>query len=129
MSAEIRIYVADLAAYNSGNLHGVWINATDELDDIQEKINQMLDESPIENSEEYAIHDFEGFNGYRLGEYEGIKEIQEIASFIEEYPEIGGELLDYCSDLEEAKKAMEENYTFTLPGLKFSTPSQRIIRG
>ena len=29
MSAEIRIYVADLAAYNNGKLHGVWIDATD----------------------------------------------------------------------------------------------------
>jgi len=110
MSAEIRIYVADLAAYNSGHLHGVWINATDELDDIQDQINTMLDESPIEDSEEYAIHDFEGFNGYRLGEYEGIKSVQEIASFIEEYPEIGGELLDHCADLEEARKAAEENH-------------------
>ena len=28
MSEEIRIYVADLAAYNNGKLHGVWIDAT-----------------------------------------------------------------------------------------------------
>ena len=27
MSEEIRIYVADLAAYNNGKLHGVWIDA------------------------------------------------------------------------------------------------------
>jgi hypothetical protein len=27
MSDEIRIYVADLAAYNAGHLHGVWIDA------------------------------------------------------------------------------------------------------
>lgn len=41
MSNEISIYVADLAAYNNGKLHGVWINATDDLDDIQEQVNRM----------------------------------------------------------------------------------------
>ena len=42
MSDEIRIYVADLAAYNTGHLHDVWINACDELDDIKAQINEML---------------------------------------------------------------------------------------
>ncbi len=69
MSAESRIYVADFGAYNSGHLHGVWINATDGLDDIKDQINTMLEESPVPDAEEYAIHDYEGFNGYRLGEY------------------------------------------------------------
>ncbi|WP_202940975.1 antirestriction protein ArdA [Alteromonas macleodii] len=31
MSEEISIYVADLAAYNNGILHGVWIDATQVL--------------------------------------------------------------------------------------------------
>ena len=42
MSEEIRIYVACLAAYNNGKLHGVWIDATDDIDDIQDQINDML---------------------------------------------------------------------------------------
>lgn len=45
MSEEIRIYVACLAAYNSGYLHGVWIDATAEIDDIQDQINSMLESS------------------------------------------------------------------------------------
>ena len=110
MSAEIRIYVACLAAYNGGRLHGVWIDATDELDDIQEQVNTMLKESPEPDAEEWAIHDYEGFGGYSVSEYSGFEELHNVASFIEEYPEIGGELLDHCSDIEEAKKAMEENY-------------------
>lgn len=110
MSEEIRIYVADLAAYNNGKLHGVWINATDELDEIQEQINLMLGSSPEGFAEEYAIHDYEGFNGYSVSEYEGMESVHDIACFIEEYPEMGGELLGYFSDIEEAKKAAEENY-------------------
>ncbi len=64
MCEEIRIYVACLAAYNNGKLHGAWIDATQDIDDIQEQVSQMLDESPEEDAEEYAIHDYEGYDGY-----------------------------------------------------------------
>jgi antirestriction protein len=103
MNNDIRIYVADLAAYNNGKLHGVWINATDDLDDIWNQVNQMLVESPEGFAEEYAIHDYEGFDGYALSEYEGLETVHKIACFIEEYPDFGG-------DLEEAQTAAEENY-------------------
>lgn len=110
MSNEIRIYVACLAAYNSGYLHGVWIDATEGVDDIQEQINSMLESSPVEDAEEYAIHDFEGYGSYRLSEYEGIESAHEIACFIEEHGEIAAELISHFSTLEEAQKAMEEDY-------------------
>jgi len=111
MSTDIRIYVADLAAYNNGKLHGVWINACDDLDDILNQINAMLASSPEGFSEEYAIHDHEGFNGYALDEYEGIEAAHKIACFIEEYPDFGGELLNnFSGDLDEAKTAAEDNY-------------------
>ncbi len=111
MSQEIRIYVADLSAYNNGKLHGVWIDATDDIDDIQDQINEMLENSPEEDSEEYAIHDYEGFDGYRLSEYEGIQSAHEIACFIDDNPELGGELLNHFGgDLEDAQKAIEEDY-------------------
>lgn len=110
MSEDIRIYVVDLAAYNNGKLHGVWINACDDLDDIWNQINEMLTNSPEPLAEEWAIHDFEGFGGYALSEYERIETVHEIACFIEQYPDFGGELLNYYSDLEEAKTAAEENY-------------------
>ncbi len=110
MSEEIRIYVADLAAYNAGHLHGVWIDATQELDDIQEQVDAMLAASPVEGAEEYAIHDFEGFDAYRLGEYEGLESAHQIACFIEEYPAFGSALLAHFNDLEQARKAAEEDY-------------------
>lgn len=109
-NAEINIYVACLAAYNNGKLHGCWIDATQELDEIQDQINSMLASSPEEDAEEYAIHDYEGFGSYSLGEYEGIDSAQEVACFIEEHGEIGAELLGYYSDIEDARKAIEESY-------------------
>ncbi len=110
MSNEIRIYMACLAAYNSGYLHGVWIDATGEVDDIQEQIDTMLESSPVEDAEEYAIHDFEGYGSYRLSEYEGIESAQEVACFIEEHGELGAELLGYYSDIDDARKAVDESY-------------------
>jgi antirestriction protein len=110
MSEEIQIYVADLAAYNSGILHGVFIDPTDDLDRIWEQIKEMLRISPVEDAEEYAIHDYEGFGGYKVSEYEGIEQVHEIACFIQEYPDFGAELLSYYSDLESARKVAEETY-------------------
>ena len=107
---EIRIYVADLAAYNNGHLHGVWIDATQALDDIHAQIESMLAASPIEAAEEYAIHDYEGFGDYRLGEYEGIEAVHEIACFIEEHPDFGAALLAHFGDVEQARKSADEDY-------------------
>lgn len=80
----LRIYVADLAAYNNGVLRGVWIDATD--DDIPEQIQAMLVDSP-EHSEEWAIHDYVGFAGIRLSESEDIERVHDLALAIEEYGE------------------------------------------
>jgi antirestriction protein len=110
MSNEIRIYAADLAAYNAGHLHGVWIDATLDITDIQDAINAMLKQSPVTGAEEYAIHDYEGFEGYNLGEYAGIDTAHEVACFIEEFPDFGGALLNNFSNTNEARKAAEEDY-------------------
>ncbi len=109
-SSEIRIYVADLAAYNAGHLHGVWIDATLNVDDIQDQINAMLAASPVEGAEEYAIHDYEGFGSYSLHEYAGIQSAHEVACFIEEWPAFGAALLEHMGSIEDARRAAEEDY-------------------
>lgn len=109
---EINIYVADLAAYNNGYLHGKWIDATEELSIIQEQINEILSRSPVADAEEYAVHDYEGFGSYSVGEYEGIEKLHEIACFIQERGDLAGELLaHFGGSLEDAQKALEENYS------------------
>ena len=108
--SEIRIYVADLAAYNAGILHGVWIDATDDLEDIHAQVGTMLAASPVGGAEEYAIHDHEGFGGYALSDYEGLESTHAIAGFIAEYPEMGGALLGHFGDLDEARRAAKEDY-------------------
>src|SRR5439155_5846786 len=82
---EARIYVASLADYNAGRLHGAWINAVQEPERIQAEIATMLERSHEPLAEEWAIHDYEGFTGIRLSEYESIERISQIANGIAEY--------------------------------------------
>jgi len=112
MCKEIRVYVADLAAYNNGMLHGVWVDSTLDIVDMQEQVSEMLKASPCEEvAEEYAIHDYEGFGGYSVSEYEGLESVHEVACFLGEHGEVAGDVLAHFGDnLEDARKALEENY-------------------
>lgn len=113
-----RIYVADLAAYNNGILHGQWLDASQDLDTLRDVINAMLESSPIPDAEEYAIHDYEGFYGYQVEEYSSIKTLHEIACFLEEHNALGGALLEHwCGDLEMVQTALEEDYYGTYESL------------
>jgi antirestriction protein len=112
---EIRIYVACLAAYNDGVLHGCWIDAEQEPDDISSGINAMLKASPIAGAEEYAIHDYEGFEGAPVSEYQGIESVAELAAFIAEHGVLGGKLVEYFNSLDEAREAIEDRMRCELP--------------
>ncbi|MCB1591203.1 MAG: antirestriction protein ArdA [Alphaproteobacteria bacterium] len=109
-NSEIKIYVACLASYNNGILHGRWIDATLGEEHIWEGIRAMLAESPIPEAEEYAIHDYEGFEGVSISEYEGIQVVAELAEFIDEYGPVAGRLIEYFGDIEDAKETMRERY-------------------
>ena len=109
-SESPRIYVACLAAYNNAILHGAWIDATQEPDDIMKDVQAMLKASPIPNAEEYAIHDYEGFEGITLSEWEGLEKVHTLASFVEEHGELGADLYSYYDDLDEAREALCDRY-------------------
>ena len=121
------IYVASLTDYNSGRLHGEWIDATQDPDDIFDDIQDMLARSPANRrrgvhvsvpapkpvAEEWAIHDFENFGGLNLSQYESIENISAVGQLIEEHGEMVGELVDYFGGLEyldDAREALEERF-------------------
>jgi antirestriction protein len=81
-----RIYVACLASYTAGILHGEWIDATD-ADVIREAIQEMLKGSPTAGAEEWAIHDYEGFGSIRLSEWEDVDRVAELGALIDEHGE------------------------------------------
>jgi antirestriction protein len=80
-----RIYVASLADYNAGRLHGVWLDAAQEVEDLHLRIGNMLAQSKEARAEEWAIHDFEDFNGLHLGEWEDLGHVSRVAKGIQEH--------------------------------------------
>ena len=103
-----RIYVACLAAYNAGCLHGAWITATTP-DEIWGEVRAMLAASPEPHCDEWAIHDYEGFEGASLSEYASFETVCELADFIAEHGELGGKVLrHFGDDLAEARAAFED---------------------
>lgn len=131
---EPRIYVADLAAYNAGKLHGTWIDLEfKDEDEIGEEIAELLRKSPCPNveidcpscegddpedcatckgsgtvpsAEEFAIHDHEGL-GDLVGEYSSISEIVELAQLISDHGDMARAAIDCSVSIEEAKERIE----------------------
>lgn len=89
------IYVASLADYVNGRLHGTWIDATIGADAIQHEIQAMLATSKEPAPEEWAIHDYENFGPLRLSEYESIERVADIAENIKEKGPAFAAWLDY----------------------------------
>lgn len=111
MTLEPRIYVADLAAYNAGMLHGRWIDATQDIESIRAEVLALLERSPVSDAEEYAIHSYEGFGDFSISEHEGLKSAHKKALFIKEHQELGAAVLNHwCGDIKQAKEALSEHY-------------------
>ena len=103
-----RIYVACLAAYNGGRLHGMWIDAT-EPDEIMEQVRAMLAASPEPDAEEWAIHDYEGFEGVPISEYASFDSVCALAAFITEHGALGAKVYrNFSEDLSQAEAAFED---------------------
>lgn len=84
---RLTIYVACLASYVAGRLHGVHLKlANMDWETVQEKIAEMLRTSPTPLAEEVAIHDDEWFP-FRVGEYANIKSLWEFAQGVGSLPE------------------------------------------
>lgn len=99
-----------LASCNNSILHGVWIDATQNVEDIQGQISAMLRASSIRGPEQYAIHDYEGFEEVAIGEYQGIDSVVKIAAFIEERGTLGSKLINHFGDVKGAQEALDNQY-------------------
>ena len=80
-----RIYLADLAAYTHGRLHGRWVDAARDARELQADVDALLAASPIAGAEEVAIHDHADFTGYPLGEHESLAFVSRLATGIAEH--------------------------------------------
>ena len=105
-----RIYVACLSAWSYRHDHGVWLDASQDLKILRNAVNFMLFRSPVkefEACEDYAIFDFENFQGFSLSEYESLENVHQIAKGISEHGKA------YAFYLEEVgiESASEEDFS------------------
>lgn len=122
MATDIKFYAADLAAYNNGRLHGAWITATNDAEEMQEAVNAMLAASPCgEDAEEWLIHDYDDELRAisHLGETSDLEEIAEIMEAVEDIeddhdaarlPILISWLAEHCTYPHEWKAALEDAY-------------------
>ena len=105
-----RIYVASLSDYNAGILHGDWIEADQEPDALSDAVQEMLDRSPTDGAEEFAIHDFEGFGHYGVSEYDSLDWISRVARGIAEHGPAFGAWADRCNQDEDELARFDDAY-------------------
>ena len=75
---DVGVYIACLASYNNGILHGAWLDLEGDIDeeDIQAGIDWVLATSPEPGAEEWAMHDSVGLPGYLSGtEWPGLGDL------------------------------------------------------
>lgn len=85
LKKQPRIWIACLAAYNDGKLHGEWITADREPEELFADIEAMLAHSPVPDAEEWAIFDYENFGDFRVHEFESIERVSKLALGVAEH--------------------------------------------
>ena len=112
---DYQIYIASLLDYNAGILHGASVNLEGlSVDDIHDKINDILHSSPTakkygEAAEDWAIHDYE-LGGIDIAEYEDLETIVSIVESLMEYGEAFAVYYNDVSDLDTAQSCFEDVY-------------------
>jgi antirestriction protein len=76
----MNLYVANLGKYTEGELVGDWITLPFDEDEFEEFLENKVGIN--EEYEEYAIHDYE-CDFMKIGEYENILKLNEVAEMIE----------------------------------------------
>lgn len=106
---NLSVYVANLAAYNSGILRGAWIT----LPVPTAKIDDLLENIGCKNAE-YAIHDYssDDFN-LKVSEYENIFKLNELVEKLDDMDEndvhkVFAYYQTRKEDLEEAIETVEQ---------------------
>lgn len=105
-----QIYVASLSDYNDGRLHGAWLDATNEPEELGEGIARMLSTSPMPGAEEWAIHDYDDFAGVRLDEHENLETVGAIARGLQEHGPAFGAWVDICDRNREAMDDFDDAF-------------------
>lgn len=116
------IYVICKATYQSGNIHGVWVDITKPMQDILKRIalmkhesghlgSEMLSEGYCPDPGTYLIHCHIGFYNLKIDVNASIEDVRAYGLFISQYGELGAKLIVINNgNLEKAKRFIDEYY-------------------
>jgi antirestriction protein len=102
-SIQPEIWVGSLSDYNNGLLHGMWIDANREPEELHERISWILRTSPAarawgEPAEEWGIFDHSGFCGYAVSEWSSLDTVSLVARGIAEHGAAYAAWVSYVGD-------------------------------
>ena len=106
------VWIGCLAAYNQGILHGDWVVVGDGMNVIEDQIQRILAESPVEDSEEWFLGDTD--NLPYMGEFPSLEKMDDVGEFIKMNsdiypPAVLLKVLEFTAiDLELANELIEE---------------------
>ena len=109
-----RVFITNLGKYNEGELVGKWLDLP--CEDIESELASFgVSDEPDEHGnyyEEYFITDFENDYGYKVGEYDSLDDLNEIAEELENLDEYEKEVvnafIENGSDIEEALDGLRD---------------------
>ena len=78
------VWIGCLAAYNSGRLHGEWVEIPTDPEELREEIKRVLDKSPEPMADEWAFMDYE-YVPDEFGENPDLDKLCDYVSLTQEY--------------------------------------------
>ena len=105
-----RVWIGSLADYNNGALHGDWVDAAVDDEELIVAAQRILATSELPDAEEYAIFDYDDFGDFKVEQYEQLSLVAKVARGIQEH----GDAFSAWSQLHDADPdmldAFEDNY-------------------
>lgn len=80
-----RVWIGSLADYNNGTLHGDWVDAAVDEEDLIVAAQRILATSEEPDAEEYAIFDYDDFGDFKVDQYEHLDLVAKVARGIQEH--------------------------------------------
>ena len=105
-----RIWVASLADYVNGRLHGEWLDPAVEDHELLEAVQTMLAKSHEPLAEEHAIFDYEGFEPWKPSEFDPLELVAKVARGIRDHGRPYAVWADLVSGETERLDQFEEAY-------------------
>lgn len=112
MENNIHFYVSCTESFKRHLEHGVWIDATLELEDMQQEINRMLSTSLYADHTHWRITAFDTPLAYDfLSDQSQLKHLHDMAMLIELHGDMAAKLLArFHGDIIETQDAMKARY-------------------